>query len=401
MTKLRTLPLLALLALAAAPAASAQEPVPVPPPPPPAPVTPPQLPELTAFDGNGLWIWYVSQSSGGDLDAVAGRARAAGVTTLFIKSSDGARPWGQFSSRLVRALHAHGLKACGWGYVYGSNPRGEARAARTAIRAGADCFVIDAESEYEGRYAAASTYMRKLRSYAGEDYPIGVAPFPYVDYHPAYPYSVFLGPYGAQFNLPQMYHHDIGDSVPTVFKRSYSFGSLYARPILPLGQTYGGVPKRDIVRFRRYARVYGAGGLSWWSWQATTRRGWSALAEPLDALPADFRPRAAKTPALKRGARGDFVVWAQQHLLSAGLRVKLNGVLDRRTVRAIRSFQKANALPVTGALDYETWAKLLALEPKKVRWGRSGARYKDGVTPPPRSAKLPPVRNELAPGPRR
>lgn len=384
-----TLAALAAAALTAGPA-SAEAPLPL-----------HEYPRGSAFVGGGMWIWYLSQSSGGDLDRIAARARKAGVTTLFIKSSDGANVWRQFTKRRVAALHRRGLRVCGWGYVYGRRPTAEARAARTAIRRGADCFVIDAESEYEGKYAAADKYVRKLRSYAGRDYPIGVAPFPYVDYHPAYPYSVFLGPYGAQFNLPQMYHHDIGDSVPTVFKRTYSYGSLYARPILPLGQTYGGVPRRDIVRFRRYARAYAAGGTSWWSWQATTSRGWSAIAQPLDALPAEFRPRTAKTRTLGRGARGDFVVWAQQHLLSAGEKVKLNGVLDGRTVHALRSFQQENDLPVNGRLDHATWSELLTLEPRKVRWGRSGARYKSGVTPPPRSASLPPVRNEISPGPRR
>ena len=400
MTKLRSLLLLAVLVLAVAPAASAQAPAPAPvPPPPPAPVVPPQLPELTAFDGNGMWIWYVSQSSGGDLDAIAGRARAAGVTTLFVKSSDGARPWGQFSSRLVRALHARGLKACGWGYVYGSNPRGEARAARTAIRAGADCFVIDAETEYEGRYAAASTYMRKLRAYAGEDYPIGVAPFPYVDYHPGYPYSVFLGPGGAQFNLPQMYWGAIGTSVANVYTRTYAYGPLYGRPIYPLGQTYGGVRRADVIRFRQYAQAYAARGVSWWSWQSTPSSGWSALAAPLAALPAG-RVVPPVPPTLARGARGDIVVWAQQHLRAAGRGVRLNGVLDGRTAKALRIVQRDNALPITGTLDVDTWRVLLAVPPAKVRWRPAGASAaRAGTLPPPLSAQDPPVRDELRTAP--
>src|SRR5215210_7632269 len=236
-------------AVAAAPAGAQTAPPPAPPPT--LPVD--QVPAGTAFDGPGMWIWYVSRSSGGNLDRIAARARRAGITTVFIKSSDGPSVWRQFTKRRVDALHRRGLRVCGWGYVYGRRPTAEARAARTAIRRGADCFVIDAESEYEGRYAAADKYVRKLRAYAGRDYPVGVAPFPYVDYHPAYPYSVFLGPYGAQFNLPQMYWHDIGTSVPGVYTRTYNYGTLYRRPIYPLGQTYGGVSKRDVVRFRRYS----------------------------------------------------------------------------------------------------------------------------------------------------
>src|SRR4051812_26575591 len=229
-----TLLLLAVLAACASPAAAQTAPAPVPPPA--IPID--DVPIGTAFDGAGMWIWYLSQSSGGSSDRIAKRARRAGITTVFVKSSDGPGVWRQFSKARVRALHKRGLRVCAWGYVYGRRPTAEARAARTAIRRGADCFVIDAEAEYEGRYAAADKYMRKLRSYVGVDYPIGVAPFPYVDYHPAYPYSVFLGPYGAQFNLPQMYWRAIGTSVRNVYKRTYNYNTLYKRPVLPLGQTY-------------------------------------------------------------------------------------------------------------------------------------------------------------------
>jgi hypothetical protein len=381
------------MAIAAAPARAQAQVPPAPAAPAPLPVV--QFAEPTAFDGNGMWIWYLSQSSGGDLDAIAERARGAGVTTLFVKSSDGANAWPQFNSRLVAALHARGLKACGWGYVYGSNPRGEARAARTAIRAGADCFVIDAETEYEGRYVSASTYMRRLRSYAGEDYPIGVAPFPYVDYHPGYPYSVFLGPGGAQANLPQMYWRAIGTSVAKVFARTYAYSTLYGRPIYPLGQTYGGVRRAGIVRFRQYAQAHGARGVSWWSWQATPSSGWSALATLLAALPAGHvTPPVPAT--LARGARGDLVVWAQQHLRARGRSVRLNGVLDGRTAKGLRILQRDNALPITGALDAATWPVLLATPPAEVRWRRAGAgAARAGSAPPPLSARLPAKRDEI------
>src|SRR5207244_5335494 len=55
----------------------------------------------TAFDGQGMWIWYLSRSSGGNIAAIVAQARAAGVTTLFIKSSDGSTNyWSQFSPQL-------------------------------------------------------------------------------------------------------------------------------------------------------------------------------------------------------------------------------------------------------------------------------------------------------------
>src|SRR4029077_11077973 len=62
----------------------------------PAPLTPAM--SGTAFDGQGMWIWYVSASSGGEVAAIVARAHASGVTTVFIKSSDGSTNyWSQFS----------------------------------------------------------------------------------------------------------------------------------------------------------------------------------------------------------------------------------------------------------------------------------------------------------------
>ena len=107
-------------------------------------------------------------------------------------------------------LHANGLKVCAWQYVYGTNPAGEANLGAQAVANGADCLVIDAEAEYEGHYGAAQTYITDLRAKIGPSYPLGLASFPYVSYHPSFPYSVFLGPDGAQYNAPQMYWKDIG-----------------------------------------------------------------------------------------------------------------------------------------------------------------------------------------------
>ena len=74
-----------------------------------------------------MWIWYLSQSNGGNIASIAAQAHAAGVTTVFVKSSDGSSNyWSQFSSQLVQELHANGLKVCAWQYVYGTSPAGEA-----------------------------------------------------------------------------------------------------------------------------------------------------------------------------------------------------------------------------------------------------------------------------------
>ncbi len=379
----------ALALLPASQAHAARLPVPTIPP----PIKLPDAPVGSPFEGNGMWVWYASKSSGGSPDAMASRAKASGVGTVFLKSSDGTSYWSQFNSAYVSALKARGLKVCGWQYVYGRSPVTEARMARQAIQNGADCMVIDAEIEYEGKYAQASTYMSKLRAYAGADYPIGLAGWPYVDYHPGYPYSVFLGPGGAQFNLPQMYWKAIGVSVDEIFAHTYLYNSLYGRPIAPLGQLYERPTRAEILRFRQLAVAYGAPGVSWWDWQETSSGAWAALASPLTPLAAAAAPLPV-APTLKRGAKGDVVVWAQQHLLGAAQKVRVTGKFDSATKRAVRRFQLASFLPVSGQLDVATWQALLARPPAKVRW-RTGSKSAGLVHTGPASSRLRPRAKEI------
>jgi hypothetical protein len=353
----------------------------------PTPVTPQGQPSGTAFDGNGMWIWELARSSGGDPDRIAQVASTHGVSTIYVKSSDGSRYWSQFSPAFVGAMHARGLKVCAWPYVYGNSPRAEARVSARAVSAGADCLVIDAEAEYEGKYTSAGTYVRKLRAYVGQDYPVGLAGFPYVDYHPAFPYSVFLGPGGAQYNVPQMYWRAIGTTVDQVYAHTYAWNALYGRPVFPLGQLWMSPPPAEVVRFRQLAVAYGATGVSWWSWQAAGAKALGALATPLQTL-AGTAPAAPVLPTLARGARGDTVVWAQQHLRAAKFKVKASGYYGGDTKTAVRRFQAARALPVTGAIDGPTWDALLVARPAAARWDHA-----------PRSADLPARRRELPPKP--
>lgn len=324
------------------------------------------------FDGQGMWIWYVSHSSGGSVASIISQAHAAGVSTLFIKSSDGSENyWGfQFTPQLIQELHAAGLKVCGWQYVYGSNPAGEAALGAQAAAAGADCLVIDAEAEYEGKYAAAQTYITELRAKIGPAYPLGLASFPYVSYHPSEPYSVFLGPGGAQYNAPQMYWKAIGVSVDTVYANTYIANRIYGRPIFPLGQTYENVSSADLLRFREEAVDYSATGWSFWDWQETSASGWSTLAAPLAPL-SSVTPNS-EYPEVHKGSKGDQVLWLQEHLATAVPTQATTGNFDAATQTNLTSFQSAHGIPPSGVADPATWTALLALAPVAVNWTGGG-----------------------------
>ena len=320
-----------------------------------------------AFKGNGMWIWELSRSDGGDVAAIAARARAAGISTVFVKSSDGpANRWAQFNPELVAALHANGLRACAWQFVYGNDPLAEASLGADAIADGADCLVIDAESQYKGKYAAAQQYMAALRATVGPNYPLGLTSFPYVDYHPTLPYSVFLAPGAAQANLPQVYWKDIGGTVDAVSGRTLAQNRIYGTAIAPLGQTYDSAAPEDIARFRSLWAGYGSAGLSWWSWQHTAEPGWAALAQPVSPMP--LPPADPGWPPLARGKKGDQVVWLQQHLASFDPAVTVTSTFDAATDQALRNFQSARGLPVTGTTDALTWQAVLGLAVQPVDW---------------------------------
>jgi peptidoglycan hydrolase-like protein with peptidoglycan-binding domain len=338
--------------------------------------------------GRGMWIWYLSKSDGGNVGAIAAQARAAGVDSVYVKSADGTRVWSQFSSALVTQLHSSGLGVCAWQYVYGTHPVQEARAALVAVRDGADCLIIDAEVEYDGRYAAAQTYLRTLRAAVGAHYPIALASFPYVDFHPAFPYSVFLGPGGAQFNMPQMYWGDIGDSVGQVFSRTYTGNRAYGRPIVPLGQSDNVVSSLGVSRFRGLAVAYRAPGIAWWdfAWASATEL-WPAIGAPVGVAGAVSHGY----PVLRAGSVGDQVVLLQEHLARVFPRQRLTGLFGDETRTHLAAFQRRSGLAVTGVADGRTWRALLRLHRIDVTWASSAQAARAGgeEVAAPASASLP------------
>jgi hypothetical protein len=318
-----------------------------------------------AFRGDGMWIWEMPKSSGGDVNAIGFKARSAGIETVFVKSSDGVTPWAQFSPALVAALHAQGLRVCAWQFVYGNDPAGEAAQGAQAVALGADCLVIDAETRYEGKYAQAQQYVAALRAAIGPAYPLGFTSFPYVDFHPRLPYSVFLAPGAAQANLPQVYWKAIGGSVDAVSAKTWAHNRVYGVPVAPIGQSYNDPAPADLQRFRQVWASYGVGGLSWWSWQASSEASWATLAAP---PPAPTPLPDPGWPALDTGTKGDEVIWLQQHLASYAPTLPINGSFGSATAQTLAAFQTARGLPPTGETDPATWQAVLSLPVTPVDW---------------------------------
>jgi hypothetical protein len=336
-------------------------------PPAPAPSTIP-VPKGNPFNGRAMWIWELPSSNGGNVASIVAQAKKYGIKAVYIKSSDGTGSWSQFSKSLVTELHEAGLNVCAWQYVYGAHPVTEANLGAKAVKDGANCLIIDAESEYQGRYPAAQTYITQLRKLIGKNFPVGLAGFPYVDYHLSFPYSVFLGPNGAQYNLPQMYWADIGTTVSNVFAVTYEYNEIYRRPIFPLGQLWGKLSASSIEQFNMLANEYGATGVSWWDWQSASAAYFNDMTKTSPLL-VSF---VAKTPAsVFRGNKGDLVIWAQEHLYSAGQKVAVDGQFGPQTQKAVKAFQAKHGLSPTGVVTGATWDALDRYTPVSVKWTRA------------------------------
>lgn len=355
--------------------------------------------KVSPYKRPGMWIWYVDSSHGGKTRRIIKQARKSGIGTLYIKSGDGTNTWSQFNRNLVERFQRAGLKVCGWQYVYGDKPGREAKVSAYSKKQGADCFVIDAETEYEGEYSAADRYIRALRKRVGKRFPLALSTFPYVHYHPGFPYSVFLGPGAATANLPQTYWKAIGDSVREGVNTTWYQNALYERPIYPVGQTYMNPRAKELMQFRRYLESYGSAP-SWWSWQETKNSEWKTLARKSPGPFKRYEP-VKEHPTMKKGNRGDQVVWLQQYLNGAGKKVAVTGIFAKKTRAAVMAFQESRNLEADGVVGTQTWKRLLRVKPVRVRWSaarsrRLGGRISGAVPAQPASAGIPAVRNEIA-----
>ena len=210
---------------------------------------------------------------------------------------------------------------------------------------------------------------------------------------------MFLGPGGAQFNVPQMYWFDIGTSVDAVYAHTYAFNRLYRRPISPLGQVYNSPPARDIRRFRQLSRSTGRRGVSWWDWQEAPASAWRAVSQPVGWL-SNFTADTSLA-RLGSGAQGDVVVWAQEHLVSAGENVAIDGAFGPNTQAAVQRFQTAHGLSPTAASGQRRGKRCCDTHPCESRGpgaARGSPRSQAGrrLTPVPKSASLPAKRDEIA-----
>ena len=288
-----------------------------------------------ALTGKGFFIWKIQECEGGSPAAIVSAAKAAGLSHVLIKIADGMNHSNvdkasgtDFVPPLVQALHAAGIQAWGWHYIYGDDPVGEAwNGGRRARALGLDGYVIDAEREYKapGMDVKAQRFAADLRGYLGT-IPAALSSFRFPSYHKEFPWSAFLQK--SDFNMPQVYweqSHNAGAQLTRSFREFQTLTPT--RPVIATGSAYGNngwaPTAADITDFLKTAVSLNIPAVNFYSWDYC-RKSLPALWNIIAAFPYP-------------GTKPEGI---EQRLISA---------LNSRDLQAVSALYTENAVHITAA----------------------------------------------------
>src|ERR1051325_4050508 len=172
--------------------------------------------------GKGDWIYIMGNAPsqyGGSLASLMAYEKNQGMSYLIIKAGTGDQLYNgtggspQFTTAVVNAGHAAGLKIFGYNRSYATNTAGEVAIANYVFNQGADGFVWDAEAEWESSRigsqgpALAWAQCGMVRTNWPNKF-LAQAPSPIISYHGSFPYKEFG--YWCDAVTPQDYWVDIG-----------------------------------------------------------------------------------------------------------------------------------------------------------------------------------------------
>ena len=260
---------------------------------PPAPPAPGGRNPTTAIDGKGMWIWEVSATDHGDVNAIVSDAAAAGLHQLWVRVADSKNGFynGPVLDQLVPAAHRRGISVIGWGFPYLFDPVADAGWTESAVAWRApdgehlDGWAADIETSSEGVALSpqrVAVYLGEVRRADPGELLVATV-FPPTDAQMTrYPYAT-MAPYVDAY-APMLYW---GCTQP-VLDVDQALARL--RPLGPavhvIGQAYdmgpyggrrGAPGAGEIDAFMQAARQGGAVGASFWSWQAIDAVDWTAV----------------------------------------------------------------------------------------------------------------------------
>lgn len=103
----------------------------------------------------GAWIWYVELTGMDTHTEVADSLASVGIKRVYTKVADGTVDsvwWTEIVDRsIITAYHEHDMEIWAWSYNYPENDEAQAEALYLAAKTGYDGYVIDVESQFDGK----------------------------------------------------------------------------------------------------------------------------------------------------------------------------------------------------------------------------------------------------------
>jgi hypothetical protein len=323
--------------------------------------------------GKGMWIWQPFKSDGGDVRAMIARAKAVGLTHIYVRTGSS---WdgfyaGPFLDTILPAAHAGGIRVYGWDFPRLMDVEADVQRATAAIayetpsKQRIDGFAADIETWSEGTAIsaeAAMAYGAGLRAATGIGYPlIACVPQPSEYTKTFYPYAEAVSSFDAIAPMVYWLNRQADSDVAGALADLIPLG----KPIFPIGQAFDGAPeggrpgvpsREELLLFMQVAHADGASGVSFWSWQGADQQAWDAIR---DAPQFDLRRRPE---TFNRGQARS----VQVLLSSLAFAAPSSGIIDQPTTAAIAAYQQAAGLPPTGVIDDVTYRLLMTPFPPPI-----------------------------------
>jgi hypothetical protein len=266
--------------------------------------------------GKGMWIWQADKTENGNVGAIVARARAAGLTHLYVRTGSS---WdgfyaGGFLDELLPPAHAAGLRVYGWDFPRLISVPDDVARATAAIQHETpkgehlDGFTADIETVHEGTHISAESataYGTALRQSVGTTMPLLVAVPRPSEYRLDFPYPEVAASFDAVAPMVYWLNREAGSDVAGALDTLRSLG----KPLFPIGQAYDGGPeggrpgvpaRAELLRFMEVAADGGAAGVSFWSWQEADQQAWDAI--------RDAPQFGSGAPSDARGSRTQLLV---------------------------------------------------------------------------------------------
>lgn len=242
--------------------------------------------------GKGFWIYEFDKVGKGNVHEIVKWARQHDLTHLYVRagtSKSGLNTWHQVA-KLLPVAHAAGIKVIPWFFAYLKDPLKDAQRSLNVIGSvvnghRVDGFAADIETPAEGTSLTATRvkqYVNAIRAKAPNSYLILVPPRPTPSNIHTYPFKEIVPRFDAVAPMVYWGRYDPVEATAA----AVSYLKMFGKPIAPVGQAYDmapwggpkGRPKPSAIRrFMEEARQRGAVGVSFWSWQHSSREQWAAL----------------------------------------------------------------------------------------------------------------------------